>query len=585
MNTSGKDRCKRCGAAVPAESTEKLCPACLLSGALDPTGSRAETLYPAPDASPSRFEYSEFPIEFGGYRLLGFLGSGGMGTVYEAEQIATGRRVAVKMLGQQLDSPDLRQRFLREGRLAAGVNHPNSLYVFGAEEIDDVPVITMEIVSGGTLKDALDKRGPLSVTESVDAILDVIAGLEAAYSVGVLHRDIKPSNCFVCPDGLVKIGDFGLSMSTLAKDDSYVTATGVIMGTPAYAAPEQLRGDELDVRADIYSVGATLFTLLTNRAPFEGENAVQIVANVFYRELTPVTELRADVPLDLERVLERCLAKEADQRYADYPALRNALLPFSSKEPEPASIKVRAPAGWIDFLIAFLIPYVALMLSIGNEEFHFRFFMERSLYSARYYLAFLSFGFLYFSIVEGVWGAGLGKRLKGLRVVRTDGRRPGIGRGLIRILIPILSIEAVRVPLLMATISASQINNLTVSEIVLYSAATFICPWIPVLFLFLARRENAFATVWDIASVTRVVMKPEGTVLPSIETVTAPETSAAHAQSLGPYELIREIAPKSWLVAFDPLLRRQVWLLRRDSSDLSLARRNLTRQGLSLIHI
>jgi serine/threonine protein kinase len=249
---------------------------------------------------------SEFPCEFGGYRLLGLLGRGGMGAVYEAEQIATGRRVALKMLGQKLDSPDMRKRFLREGRLAAGVNHPNSLYIFGSEEISGLPVITMEIAGSGTLKDRLKKDGPLAVTEAVDAVLDVISGLEAAFAGGVLHRDIKPSNCFVSPDGSVKVGDFGLSVSTLAKTDTFVTAHGKIMGTPAFASPEQLRGDSLDVRADIYSVGATLFTLLTNRAPFEGDNAVQVVANAVNQNPKPLSDFREDVPSGLERAVARC---------------------------------------------------------------------------------------------------------------------------------------------------------------------------------------------------------------------------------------------------------------------------------------
>jgi len=345
MNTSEKDKCKRCGAVVRRESTEKLCPACLMSGALEPPGGKAETVSLAPGESLSLYGPSEFPCEFGGYRLLGLLGRGGMGTVYEAEQIATGRRVGLKMLGQQLDSPDMRQRFLREGRLAAGVNHPNSLYIFGSEEVEGLPVITMEIAGAGTLKDKLKKRGPLPVTEAVDAVLDVISGLESAFAGGVLHRDIKPSNCFVCPDGSVKVGDFGLSVSTLARTDTFVTAHGKIMGTPAYSSPEQLRGDTLDLRSDIYSVGATLFTLLTNRAPFEGDNAVQVVANAVNKKPKPLTELRQDVPPSLERVVARCLAKEPDGRYADYTALRNALLPFSSKEPEPASMKVRLSVG------------------------------------------------------------------------------------------------------------------------------------------------------------------------------------------------------------------------------------------------
>jgi hypothetical protein len=368
MSTSEKGTCPRCGTVVPATPTEKLCPACLLSRALGPSGGETGTIPGALGGSPSLYGPSDFPCEFGGYRLLGLLGRGGMGTVYEAEELTTGRRLALKMLGQELDSPDMRQRFLREGRLAARVNHPNSLYIFGSEEIEGLPVITMEIAGSGTLKDKLKKRGPLPVAEAVDAVLDVISGLESAFASGVLHRDIKPSNCFVCPDGSVKVGDFGLSVSTLAKTDTFVTAHGKIMGTPAYASPEQLRGDTLDLRADIYSVGATLFTLLTDRAPFEGDNAVQVVANAISQKPKPLTELREGVPPGLERVVTRCLAKEPDGRYPDYTALRNALLPFSSKEPEPASMLVRASAGWIDYLIAFLPPYVALMFLVGAEE-------------------------------------------------------------------------------------------------------------------------------------------------------------------------------------------------------------------------
>lgn len=576
MNISEKDKCKRCGAVVPAKSTEKLCPACLMSGALEPPGSKAETISLASGELMSRYVHSEFPCEFGSYRLLGLLGRGGMGTVYEAEQIATGRRVALKMLEEQLDSPDMRQRFLREGRLAARVNHPNSLYIFGSEEIEGIPVITMEIAGSGTLKDKLKKRGPLPVTEAVDAILDVISGLESAFTGGVLHRDIKPSNCFVSPDGSVKVGDFGLSVSTLAKTDTFITAHGRIMGTPAYASPEQLRGDTLDLRADIYSVGATLFTLLTNRAPFEGDNAVQVVANAVNKKPKPLTEFREDVPPGLERVVARCLAKEPDQRYADYAGLRSALLPFSSKEPEPASMKVRSPAGWIDYMIAFLIPYVILMFTVGGEKLLIQPLIERTLYSAKYYLMLLSVGFLYFSIVEGIWGAGIGKRLKGLRVVRTNGRPPGIGRALIRILIPILCVEGVRIPLTMTFITDADWTGL---QTVLFVVVANVCGWIPVLLVLRARRENGYATVWDLVSGTRVVVKPKGTVQPSIETTAQPEIPAEGADSLGPYRIIKEIVPGQWIVATDPVLRRQIWLLRRDSSELSPARRNLSRHG------
>lgn len=574
MNTSEKDKCERCGAVIPAKSTEQLCPACLMSDALERPDNEAGAQ--TPGESLSLNEPSGFPKEFGGYQILGLLGRGGMATVYEAKQLTTGRRVALKMLEEQLDSPDMRQRFIREGRLAAGVNHPNSLYIFGSEEIAGHPVITMEVAACGTLKDKLEKYGPLPVKEAVDAVLDVISGLESAFASGVLHRDIKPSNCFVSPDGSVKVGDFGLSVSTLDRTDTFVTAAGMIMGTLAYASPEQLRGDTLDLRADIYSVGATLFTLLTDRAPFEGANAVQVVANAVNQDPEPLGDLRDDMPPGLERVVTRCLSKEPDGRYADYTALRNALLPFSSKEPEAASLKIRAAAGWVDFLIAFFIPYVILMLSVGSEQLLLAPVIERTLYSARYYLTLLGFGFLYFSIVEGIWGAGLGKGLKGLRVVRTNGRTPGMGRALIRIFLPIFSVEGVRMPLMMATISDI---NLTGFQIAFFVGAANICGWIPLLLTLGARRENGFATVWDRLSGTRVIMRQKGTERPSFEAVGQKTIPDEGSVSLGPYKAINQIVPGEWLTTADPVLRRQVWLLRRTSSEPSLARRNLARPG------
>ena len=216
------------------------------------------------------------------------------------------------------------------------------------------------------------------------------------------------------------------------------------------------------------------------------------------------------------------------------------------------------------------------MLFIGGEELIIQPLVERTLYSARYYIALFSFGFLYFSIVEGIWGAGLGKRLKGLRVVRTNGRPPGIGRALIRILIPILCVEGVRMPLMMALISDADWTGL---QTVLFVVSACICGWIPVLLILRARRENGFATVWDLASGTRVVVKPKGIVRPSIEPAAGPEIPAEGADSLGPYRIIKEMVPGKWIVGTDPVLRRRVWLLRRSSSELSLSRRNLARHG------
>jgi serine/threonine protein kinase len=207
MPTTTTTHCLECNAPLSGAEAQGLCARCLLKLGL--ASQLGETSIA--DAGRRRVVPPPlFPFDFGGYRVLRLLGRGGMGAVYEAEQKETGRRVALKVLGQTIDSPEMRKRFLREGRLAASVNHPNTVYIFGTEEIEGAPVISMELVGGGTLRDRM-MRGPLAVREAVDAALQVIAGLEAAAAAGVLHRDVKPANCFVAPDGTVKVGDFGQS--------------------------------------------------------------------------------------------------------------------------------------------------------------------------------------------------------------------------------------------------------------------------------------------------------------------------------------------------------------------------------------
>jgi hypothetical protein len=337
-----------------------------------------------------------------------------------------------------------------------------------------------------------------------------------------------------------------------------------------------LRGDELDLRADIYSVGATLFTLLTARAPFEGENAVQVVANVVEQPAPSVSSVRDDIPAGLERVVARCLAKQREGRFADYASLRRALLPFSSTEPEPASMAVRASAGWIDFLIALLPPYIVLMLTVGAEQLLVQPLAQRTLYSARYHLLLFALGIIYFTVCEGFWGAGLGKWLRGLKVVQPGGRRPGLARAFLRIFIPLASIEAVRIPLMLALIHDAE---WTAMQTTIFVLAAFVCGWIPVLLTLKARRENGYATAWDLASGTRVVVAPKSRLRPSVEPMSVPPASGSADRWLGPFKITGEVTPGQWLVATDPVLRRPVWLLRRDSSELSDARRDLSRMG------
>ena len=167
----------------------------------------ATVLSAGPDtARPVRRPALEPGVVFGRYRIARLLGRGGMGEVYEAEDLEHERRVALKVLGQRLTGPDDRARFLTEGQLAASISHPNCVYVFGSEEIDGAPAITMELLPGGTLKDVVERDGPMPPGNAVDAVLQLIAGLEAAQAAGVLHRDIKPSNCFVDAEGVTTCG-------------------------------------------------------------------------------------------------------------------------------------------------------------------------------------------------------------------------------------------------------------------------------------------------------------------------------------------------------------------------------------------
>src|SRR5678815_5399280 len=304
-NQSGR-KCPQCGTELPANLPPEFCPRCLLKAGMGtqpvvgPGGTVALPLTEtASRAMPQPGE------KFGHYRIVRLLGAGGMGAAFEADDLDSGRRVALKVLSHKLDSPEARERFFREGRLAASINHPNCVYVFGTEEIGGTPAIAMELVPGGTLQNRLDARGPMPVGEAVDATLQIIAGLEAAQSIGILHRDIKPSNCFRDADGTVKIGDFGLSISVNIRIEPALTAAGAFLGTPAFSSPEQLRGDELNARSDMYSVGATLFYLLTGHMPFEGDNVVQLLATVLEKRPPSPRKFRSNIPNGLARVILR----------------------------------------------------------------------------------------------------------------------------------------------------------------------------------------------------------------------------------------------------------------------------------------
>jgi serine/threonine protein kinase len=357
-------RCVGCGTeTLSGLSAGGLCPACLLRLAEPPSVTRP------PDPRRPEARGLIAPGErFGSYTIERLLGKGGMGEVYEAEE-ESGRRIALKVLTRGLDDATDRARFLREGRLAASISHPHTVYIYGSDEIEGLPVIAMELATGGSLKDRVQASGPLPPAAAVDAILQVIAGLETAATAGILHRDIKPSNCFVDAEGRVKVGDFGLSISTVARTERDLTLTGGFQGTPAFASPEQLRGDDLDVRSDIYSVGATLHYLLTGRPPFEETNVLRLATRIAEQAAHALPELERTAPPGLAAIVRRCLANSPSDRFQTYSALARELDLFSSNVPRPASVGPRVGAALIDWLIVGLLlaPAAVFLEGIGTE--------------------------------------------------------------------------------------------------------------------------------------------------------------------------------------------------------------------------
>lgn len=573
--------CKECGAPLPADAPEGLCPKCLVAAGLmselssipQPTVLvSASQIVGEPAAKPSTAT-PEVSQPFGGYRIIRPLGKGGMGAVYEAEEIESGRRVALKVLSHSPDSPEARQRFLREGRLAASVNHPNTVYVFGTEEIDGTPVITMELVAGGTLQERVRQKGPMPIGEAVDAILQVIAGLEAAAAGGVLHRDVKPSNCFVDADGTVKVGDFGLSISTLARGETNLTVAGAFLGTPAYSSPEQLRGENLDVRSDIYAVGVTLYYVLTGKTPFAGANVVQLLANVLEKAPESPSTLRPELPKELSKTILRCLAKQSGDRFKDYEDLRQALLPFGSAARTPAALGPRFLAGFIDyFLVSFLVGLAAPILPQWLPRM-------RALGTRLDTLVILATPLvllLYFGLSEGLGGGSAGKTTCRVRVVGPAGGFAGFPKALLRafIFVMLLFLVPDSLRLFIEAKNHTWLNWTIWTMYVLSFGALFST----------ARRSNGFAGLHDLASNTRVVSVSARASRTGLPTLQEPEPVTGDLVQIGPYHVLCKLSQSDdyeLLLGYDTRLLRRVWIWKRPRGEAPLAalRCELHRRG------
>jgi serine/threonine protein kinase len=269
------------------------------------------------------------------YRITGKLGSGGMGIVYEAEDVRLPRKVALKFLPEESsDDPDAQRRFQREADTIAQLNHPNICTIYEIDRFEGRAFIAMECVEGLNLKTYMS-RHQLSTAAIVEIAMQIAAALGSAHAKGIVHRDIKPGNIVVSDEGQVKVLDFGLARRFQTPDTQELgtdgsTIPGRPMGTANYMAPERILQLPLDPRSDLFSLGVVMFEMATGRLPFAGSSPSETVANVLDKEPVPLTRLAPQHPKNLETVVMRLLAKKAGDRYPSAGELSSALLAIGS---------------------------------------------------------------------------------------------------------------------------------------------------------------------------------------------------------------------------------------------------------------
>ncbi len=266
----------------------------------------------------------------GQYEITDTLGVGGMGEVYRATDTNLKRQVAIKVLpgGVSLDADRL-ARFRREAQVLASLSHPNICVVYDLGEHDGQPFIVMELLRGETLRARL-ARGPLTLDQALDLSLQLADGLDAAHGAGIIHRDIKPANIFLTERGTAKLLDFGLARSQEVASDSAMTVggltgAGLVLGTVSYMSPEQARGEPLDARSDLFSLGVVIYEMLTGQPAFTGNTSAVVFERLFNQVLAPPTRLNAGLPKDLDLLVERLMAKDRASRTGSVRELKAAL--------------------------------------------------------------------------------------------------------------------------------------------------------------------------------------------------------------------------------------------------------------------
>ena len=316
------------------------------------------------------------------YKILSELGWGGMGIVYKAEDTKLERTVALKFLAAHaIEDPEHKARFVREAKAAARLDHQNICPVYEIDEADGQMFLAMAYIEGQTVKAKIAQR-PLKLDEALDIAVQTAQGLQAAHQNEVVHRDIKPANLMLTKDGQVKVMDFGLAQLAEA---SKLTKTQTMLGTPAYMSPQQTRREPTDHRTDLWSLGVVIYEMVTGRLPFEGERQEAVVYAIGNEEPEPITALRAGLPMELERIVGKALAKEPGERYqraedmlVDLRSLRKKLASGKSTvlRPQPAATPIQAPSEDLGLRrklrLAWVAAAVAALVALAVSFVHFR---------------------------------------------------------------------------------------------------------------------------------------------------------------------------------------------------------------------
>ena len=257
-------------------------------------------------------------VQLGDFKLLKKLGQGGMGEVFLANQVSLDRNVALKILSKDMaKKPGFVERFVREARAMARIDHPNAVKVYAADTDKGYNYVAIEYIDGQSMQDWMDDKGKLEVGDAVHVILSCADALAHAHELNIVHRDIKPDNILVTKKGVVKVADFGLAKA-LDDEDMSMTQSGTGLGTPLYMPPEQARdAKNVDLRTDIYALGVTLYYFLTGRLPFEGETVIKLIMSKEKGQYAPVRKHNPAVPEKLELVVDKMIQKDKNHRYAN----------------------------------------------------------------------------------------------------------------------------------------------------------------------------------------------------------------------------------------------------------------------------